>query len=397
MPDTATGDSADALVARAVALVPFLAEKAAETEAARAMLPEVRAALDEARLFDIMLGKRHGGLGGDIPTHLRVAVEIARGCGSTAWLQSLVGYQNHLIGYYGEAAQADVQAAGLPVFCGLVMGPPVVATAVEGGVRLTGRWPYVSGVDHTSWLLLSARAPDELGGAKRVLTCLIPKSEIAGVDDDWYVMGMRGTGSKTVILDDLFVPEHRVMCFRDYEAGGAPGAALDERPYFNGLPTSLLFAFVVAAPALGLAEAAFDAFLERIGTRTNARMPGSQTEWASTQAHIGRARMRIDGARQTFFDAVTRFDAQVSAGGAMSDRDKALYRMAAVQTVSDAADTVLTLFMDAGTGVVVDGHPMQRIMRDAMVLRSHFMLSADISAENAGRVLLGLSPRPPFA
>jgi 3-hydroxy-9,10-secoandrosta-1,3,5(10)-triene-9,17-dione monooxygenase len=402
MPDstgtgTETTPARDALVVRAEALAPFLAGRAAETEAARTMLPDVRAALDEAGLLDILLGRHLGGMGLDIPTHLRVAAALGRGCGSTAWVQALVGYQNYLIGFYGERAQDEVRATGKKVFCSLVLGPPVVAEAADGGIVMDGRWPYVSGVDHASWLLLSARAPDALGGGKRVLTGLIPATDLARIEDDWHTMGMRGTGSKSAILERLFVPDHRVLCVREAEAAGAPGQALDDRPYFQGMPNSNLFAFVVAAPALGLAEAAFDAFMERIGGRTNARMPGSQTEWASTQAHLGRARARIDGAYAAFFAAVDRFDAQARAGRAMDAEDRGLYRMAAVQAVADCTEVVLTLFMDSGTGVVIEGHPMQRILRDALVLRSHFMLSADLAAENAGRVVLGLSPRPPFS
>ena len=213
----------DELLARARALVPFLAEVADETESNRTMLPDVHERLTEAGLFRIMQTPHHGGFGLDLTTHLAVAAELARGCWSTSWIQSLIGNQNSHVSWYTPEAQKEVRATGAPLFAGLVMGPPEIAVRVKGGVRLNGRWPYVSGVDQATWLMLSARDPDDHA---RVLTCLLPRAD-GQIDDDWFAMGLRGTGSKSVLLDNLFVPDHRVLCYRDAEQNGAPRAAVN--------------------------------------------------------------------------------------------------------------------------------------------------------------------------
>ena len=163
------------ILGRARALVPFLSEKATETERNRSMLPEIHDRLMEAGLFHIMMAPRLGGLGLDVATHLEVAGILAEGCGSSAWVQNLVGYQNMLVGWYPRETQDEVIADGRPVFSGLVMGPPVFAEKVGGGVRLSGRWPYVSGIDQSTWLQLSAKDPDITGGKPRVLSCLLPR------------------------------------------------------------------------------------------------------------------------------------------------------------------------------------------------------------------------------
>lgn len=385
----------DEVLARARALVPFLAENATATEENRAMLPAVHDRLMEAGLFHILMAPRLGGLGLDVATHLETAGILAEGCASTAWVQCLIGYQNFLTGWYRPEAQDDVIADARPVFCGLVMGPPVHAEKVEGGIRLTGRWPYISGIDHATWLHLSAKDPDVTDGPPRVLTCLLPREQ-ATIDDDWFCMGLRGTGSKTGVLDGVFVPEHRVMCFREIERDGVPGAAVNKGPMYAGVPNSTLFGMVVAAPAVGIAECAYGAFRDRLSSRTNARMPSSQTEWPSSQARMGRARVRIDGARAMMRDAMAGLAADIAGGGTIPVERRVFYRAQMVEILRTCSEVVYELFCDAGTGVAMDGNALQRTFRDIHVLRSHFVLTPEFAEVNAGRAELGLGPTGPF-
>lgn len=380
------------VVARAAALVPFLREKAGETEQKGSMLPEVYNRLNEANLLGIMLAPRLGGLGMSLPTHLESVMETARGCGSTAWLHSLIGNQNYLVGWYPQAAQDEVLATGIPLFTCLVMGATITADKAEGGVHLTGSWPYVSGVDSANWLMLSAHDPDN---PKRNLTCLIPKSSVS-VKDDWDCFGMKGTGSKTVSLEKEFVPDHRVLCFREAEQNGIPGSTVNDGLLYKSSPNSTVFSFVVAAPAVGLAECAIEAYRERLKTRTNARMPSAQSEWASSQQRLGRARAQSDIARTTVLDSARALMSQLEQGVWISIEDRVRYRMAMIETVRLCSALVYDLFCDAGTGVMMQGSVLQRAFRDLHVLRSHFVIVPEFAAENAGRVQLDLNPVGPF-
>ncbi|NKB21802.1 MAG: hypothetical protein GKS01_15020 [Alphaproteobacteria bacterium] len=380
------------IVAWATALVPFLREKAAETENRRSMLPEVYDRLNEAGLLGITLAPGLGGLGMGLPTHLEAVMETARGCGSTAWLHSLIGNQNYLVGWYPPQAQNEVRAAGGSLFTCLVMGATITADKAEGGVRLTGSWPYVSGVDQANWLMLSAHDPDN---PKRNLTCLIPKSSVS-VKDDWYCFGMKGTGSKTVSLDDEFVPDHRVLCFREAEQNGIPGSAINDGLLYKTSPNSTVFAFVVAAPAVGLAQCAIEAYRDRLKSRTNARMPSAQSEWASSQQRLGRARTQCDIAKATVLESAHKLMKQLEAGQRISAEDRIRYRMAMVEIVRLCSELVYDLFCDAGTGVMMDDSGLQRAFRDIHVLRSHFVILPEFATENAGRIQLGLDPTGPF-
>jgi 3-hydroxy-9,10-secoandrosta-1,3,5(10)-triene-9,17-dione monooxygenase len=383
------------ILGRARALVPFLSEKATETERNRSMLPEIHDRLMEAGLFHIMMAPRLGGLGLDVATHLEVAGILAEGCGSSAWVQNLVGYQNMLVGWYPRETQDEVIADGRPVFSGLVMGPPVFAEKVGGGVRLSGRWPYVSGIDQSTWLQLSAKDPDITGGKPRVLTCLLPREQ-AVVDDDWHCMGLKGTGSKTAVLKDVFVPAHRVMCFREIEKQGIPGAAVNDGAMYGGIPNSTLFAMVVAAPAVGLAAGALAAYRERLASRTNARMPSSQTEWPTSQSRLGRARVRLDIAQRAMKTAADNVVADIEGGAGISPERQVFYRIEMVEIIRICTEIIYELFCDSGTGASMDGNVLQRAFRDIHVLRSHFVLTPEFAEVNAGRVQLDLGPTGPF-
>jgi 3-hydroxy-9,10-secoandrosta-1,3,5(10)-triene-9,17-dione monooxygenase len=383
------------ILARARALVPFLSEKATETERNRSMLPEIHDRLMEAGLFHIMMAPRLGGLGLDVATHLEVAGILAEGCGSSAWVQNLVGYQNMLVGWYPKETQDEVIADGRPVFSGLVMGPPVFAEKVGGGVRLSGRWPYVSGIDQSTWLQLSAKDPDITGGKPRVLTCLLPREQ-AVVDDDWHCMGLKGTGSKTAVLKDVFVPAHRVMCFREIEKQGIPGAAVNDGAMYGGIPNSTLFAMVVAAPAVGLASGALAAYRDRLASRTNARMPSAQTEWPTSQSRLGRARVRLDIAQRAMKTAADNVVAEIEGGAGITPERQVFYRMEMVEIIRICTEIIYELFCDSGTGASMDGNVLQRAFRDIHVLRSHFVLTPEFAEVNAGRVQLDLGPTGPF-
>ena len=380
------------VVGRATDLIPFLRQKAAETEQNRSMLPEVYDRLNKAGLFEIHLAPGLGGLGMSLPTHLESVMETARGCGSTAWLQSLIGNQNYLVGWYPPAAQDEVRAAGGSLFTCLVMGATITADRAEGGVRLTGSWPYVSGVDQANWLMLSAHDPDV---PKRNLTCLVPKSSVS-VTDDWYCLGMKGTGSKTVSLDGEFVPDHRVLCFREAEQNGIPGSAVNDGLLYQTSPNSTVFSFVVAAPAVGLAAAAIEAYRERLQSRTNARMPSAQSEWASSQERLGRAQTQCDIAKAAVLEGANALMGQLERGQRISVEDRVRYRMKMVEVVRLCSELVYELFCDAGTGVMMEGNELQRAFRDIHVLRSHFVILPEFASVNAGRVQLGLDPTGPF-
>ena len=386
------------LVARARDIAPVLAERAAATEDNRSMLPENLELLRDAGFFRIMQARRYGGYELGLAAMAEVTAEIARGSASDAWILGLCGNQNRFIGCYPAEAQEEVYAASgdHPITC-LVTGPTTTAEPVDGGYRLTGKWPYVSGVDQCNWLLLSAfDGGAETDGARNSLTFLVPRDAVAEVIDDWHVMGLRGTGSKTVVLKDAFVPSHRALNVWNYDIDPPPGAAVNPGPMFQGVPRIVIFSTMVATPALGIAAAAVDAYRDRLETRASALMSGRQSETAPSQISLGHAIEKSAMARDILLGAARDFDARAEAGEKFSAEDRIGHRLRMAEVLALCTEIVTGVFMDAGTGAMFDRNPLQRLFRDMYAIRSHVAIDPNNAAENRGRLSLGIDPKPPF-
>ena len=386
------------LVARARALVPVLAERAAATEENRSMLPETLDDLTRAGLFKVMQARRYGGYEMGLPAMAEITAEIARGSASDAWIVGLCSNQNRFVGCYPKEAQEEVFArSGDHLITCLVTGPTTTADRVEGGFRLTGKWPYVSGVDQCNWLLLSAfDGGADAGGASASLTFLVPRDEVAEVVDDWHVMGLRGTGSKTVVLEDVFVPTYRAMNVWNYDADPPPGAAVNPGAMFQGVPRIMIFTTMLAAPALGIAQAAVEAYRERLETRGSALMSGKQSENATSQIALGRATEQAAMARDVLMGAANDFQHRAEAGDTFTAEDRIGHRLRMAEVMRMCTQVVTDVFMDAGTGAMFDRNPLQRMFRDMYAIRSHVVIDPNNAAENRGRLSLGIDPKPPF-
>ena len=386
------------LVERSRALVPILSERAAATEANRSMLPETLEDLTRAGMFRIMQARRYGGYEMGLPAMAEVTAEIARGSASDAWIVGLCGNQNRFVGCYPKEAQEEVFArSGDHLITCLVTGPTSTAERVAGGFRLSGKWPYVSGVDQCNWLLLSAfDGGADAGGASASLTFLVPREDVAEVIDDWHVMGLRGTGSKTVMLEDVFVPEYRAMNVWNYDADPPPGAAVNPGAMFQGVPRIMIFTTMLTAPALGIAQSAVEAYRERLETRGSALMSGKQSENAPSQIALGRASEQAAMARDILMGAAHDFQRRAEAGDTFTAEDRIGHRLRMAEVMRMCTQVVTDVFMDAGTGAMFDGNPLQRMFRDMYAIRSHVVIDPNNAAENRGRLLLGIDPKPPF-
>jgi len=386
------------LVARARDIAPVLATTAAATEDNRSMLPESLELLRDAGLFKIMQAPRYGGYGMGLPVMAEVAAEIARGSASDAWIVGLCGNQNRFVGCYPAEAQEEVYAkSGDHLITCLVTGPTTTAQPADGGYSLTGKWPYVSGVDQCNWLLLSAfDGGAGADGASSSLTFLVPRDAVAEVIDDWHVMGLRGTGSKTVVLEDVFVPACRALNVWNYDNDPPPGAAVNAGAMYQGVPRIMIFTTMLTAPALGIASAAVDAYRDRLETRSSALMSGKQSETSASQIALGRASEQAAMARDILLGAANDFQRRAEGGDTFTAEDRIGHRTRMSEVMQICTQVVTDVFMDAGTGAMFDRNPLQRMFRDMYAIRSHVVIDPNNAAENRGRLMLGIDPNPPF-
>ncbi|RSN64735.1 oxidoreductase [Streptomyces sp. WAC 04229] len=384
-----TPQSAAALKESAAALVPLLRENAARTEADRMVAEENIAALTEAGLFRLTVPRRLGGHETDFRTFLEITSELARGCGSTAWVTTLVNVCNWMVGLYPERAQQEVWGENPDArVCG-VLAPSATTRAVEGGLVVTGRWGFASGSLHSQWASLGVPVVDAAGQQIDQGAALIPMHELT-IEDTWYVAGMRGTGSNTLVADEVFVPAHRILSVTQGVQGAYPTEHKDEALYRSALVPVL--ALVLAGPHVGLAQAGMDVVTAALakGRGISYTFYEKASESPSTQIQLAEAAQLIDTARLHLMRAADDIDSWAARGEYMPFETRARVRMDTGYVARRSREALDLLLSVQGAGSFAEANPLQRIWRDQETGSRHAVINPAIAGELYGRSLLGI-------
>src|SRR5215470_2294444 len=251
-------------------LLPVLRERAAEAERLRRLPEETFRDFQEAGLFRALQPKRYGGYELDPATFYQAVMEVGGVCGSSAWILGVIGVHNWHLALFPPQAQEDVWGKDTSVQMSTSLAPTGSVERVAGGFRLRGRWSFSSACDYCQWAVLGGLVPpDRQGDPPDMRTFLVPRSDYA-IDDNWYVMGLSGTGSKDIVVDEAFVPEYRTHSFRDAFYLTNPGVVVNDGPLYR-LPFGIVFPNCIASPAIGAALGALNAFREQTKTRVSPR------------------------------------------------------------------------------------------------------------------------------
>jgi 3-hydroxy-9,10-secoandrosta-1,3,5(10)-triene-9,17-dione monooxygenase len=376
------------LVDRAEGLRSLLADNARQSADDRRIPDTSIAALTKAGLFKVMLPRRYGGSEAGLRTCLEVVSAVAHGDGAAAWVVSLTNHSAWDIGLFPTRVQDEVFGAQPgALVCGS-LPPTGTAVQVEGGLRLSGRWGYVSGSLHAQWAVLGFTIVDPSGAAIEAAVAPIPAADYSVVDT-WFTAGMRGSGSNTLIVDDAFIPSHRVVARARLEAGDYPTEHKDEIVYRSGFYTTHTLGLV--GPLLGLGRAALDYVREAAGSK---RMAGTtfsrQADSASLQMQLGEAALLIDTAHMHARRAADDLDEHAVRGVQPSFPARARARADASRAAGQVVEAINILLNVHGSSGLVDASPLQRIWQDANVGARHVSLLPAISNEVYGKALLDL-------
>ena len=264
----------EAFVRQAAELVPVLRERAPQAEALRCVPQETIDDLGRADLLRVPVPERFGGCGLDVDLIPSVAAELGRGCGSTAWCYGIWTAGNWAVGMYPMQAQEEYWATGANTLCANSLNPAgaTSVTAVAGGYRLSGQWDFASGCDAATWVLVMGAGP------AGVLMFLVPRSDFA-IHDTWFVSGLRGTGSKDIVIHDAFVPAHRVLPATDMQEARTPGRVIHDTANYR-IPSFSASGYALAAPLVGMAQGAVETFQASMQHQASGP-PG----WADGSAH----------------------------------------------------------------------------------------------------------------
>ncbi|MER5861924.1 acyl-CoA dehydrogenase family protein [Kitasatospora sp. NPDC002040] len=342
----------------------------------RTLHPEVHAALVHAGFARHFAPQRLGGAGGGFAELLAAVALVGEECASAAWWASLQAAHARLAGQLPEAARNDIWGDGPdPALAAAVVPPAGELTPVPGGALLSGRWSAASGVDHAQWVLLAV--PGREPGIEHHRVLVVPRADIR-VHDSWYTSGMRGTGSRTLSVDGVFVPEHRIMARTSMARGSTePGA-----DHCHRLPYQLVAALLFAAPALGAARGALRAWTDLTRQRLTPQ-GASALAGADAQDLLARSSGRIDAAGLLLERAARRADSATPdpAAVALNLRDVA----AAVDLLVEAVEQLLRR---GGLRAQTEDCPLQRHWRDIHAIAAHAALQPATAAEAYGALVL---------
>ncbi len=385
----------DELVTRARALEPVLRERARQAEALRRIPDETVADLQAAGLWAAFRPARYGGA--EIPFRgmIELGAALARGCASTSWVYNNLVSHNWLLGYWPPQAQDEVWGPrpDALIGSGLVMAEGKVVP-VEGGWRISGRWPFSSGVDPSHWLMLGGRVPRSEGAEPEQHLFLVPQGRYR-ILDTWHAMGLAGTGSKDVAIEDEFVPAHRGLPFATGNGGPHPGSAVNPGPIYR-LPWLPIFSFVTAGTSLGIAQGAVHDFAAAIRSRLSTYSGKAIAELATLQMRLAEAATLVDAAETVMLKDCDEAMATAASGRAFALEDRARWRRDGAYGAQLCARAVDIVFAGAGGGAIHENHPLQRALRDVHAANGHIGVSWDLNGGIYGRVALGLEPGFPL-
>jgi alkylation response protein AidB-like acyl-CoA dehydrogenase len=376
------------LLARVESVRPVLAANAGQGSSDRRVPSESIAALTGAGAFKVMVPRRYGGYELGVRALLDVSAAVAAGDGSAGWVTSLTGVCAWMVGLYSGKAQDEVFGADPDArVCG--SGSPIgTGVQVEGGWRVSGRWPYISGSLHAGWATLGFLGSDRSGRPAGPAMALVPMVECT-LEDTWHTAGMRATGSNTLVAQDVFVPDHRVLSVSlavESRYASEYGGESVYRAAF--LPTATL---VLVGPLLGLGRAALEYVREAAGRKgIVATTFAHQADSGGFQMQLAEAGMTIDTAHLHAHRAAADIEDHAARGTHPDQLARARIR-ADTAWAAEHVVAALTLLLDAhGSGGFAESSPLHRMWLDANVGARHALINPAVSKEIYGRALLGV-------
>jgi alkylation response protein AidB-like acyl-CoA dehydrogenase len=376
--------SADDLMNRARALVPVLQERAERCEAERRVPNETIADFRRAGLLQMCQPARFGGYEHGWDVLCDVSEVLAAACGSQAWLQHIFADHTVLVATFPAQAQEEVWGKNHDTITSASFDPTGRATRVEGGFLFSGRHGFASGIDYADWLICGGRIAEK-DGLDGPHFFLVPKSD-AEVIDDWDTMALEGTGSKTFVVTDKFIPAHRFLDGHQARAGTAPGIAVNKAAVYRVPRYGGTAAAGFSALAVGMARGVLQEWLAYTATRTSRGVAmGAQQ---SMHVLAARCAAEIDAAQALYQTTVRTGMRKIEGGGTESSAERLTGRRNIAFACQLALKAGTRLFNAAGGRALYVKGAMQRQYRNLIGAVAHHGVNWESAAAEYGAALL---------
>ena len=375
-------------IALAAELRPLLARNATRAERDRRLPPENVEALQAANLFKVIVPRRWGGYGATLPTTLGIFAELAKGCSSSGWATMIINASTWWASLLPDRGQEEIFANPADSRVCNASSPASIGRRMDGGVRISGKFPFASGCWHSSWGSITGQIEDGTHNVVDRVTAFAPISEFE-IEDTWFVAGMCGTGSNTLVAKDVFFPDHRALSITEI-ANGKSSARRHSGEPSDRYAFLAATALIALSPVIGIAQAMLEKVME--GTRTRGITATTYTRQADApvlQHQIAEAALKIDSAWIQVMRAAAEVEDAARAGSQIVYVARARVRGIvgyAARLIREAIDALMSI---GGASGFADSSPLQRMWRDASIATRHALLATDPSLEIYGRALVG--------
>lgn len=380
------------LLEKVKAVLPEIAARADAAEKGRTVPAENIALLKSTGLHRALQPKAYGGLETSLPEFTECIVAIAGACASTAWAFSLLCTHNHQLAMFSKQLQDEIWGDDPDATASSSIAPFGRIEEVEGGVMFSGEMGWSSGCDHAEWAILGCRRkqPD---GTELHTFAVLPRSDYE-IRDDWYAIGVRGSGSKTLVVKDVFVPNHRIQTAKSMMEGTSAGFGLypDSKIFYT--PYRPYFASGFASISLGIAERMIEVFKEKTKNRVRAYTLTSVGTATPALMRIAESTHQVAAARA--FMEKTWEDHRIHGEEKRYPTRETLsyWRTNQAYAIKMCIEAIDRLFQAAGATALFDANEMQRLFRDGHTTGLHAYTDYDVCAQILGRELMGLEPDP---
>ena len=376
----------DEIMRRAAAIAPTLAAHARECDAARMLTAESMASMVKAGMFRIPQPRRVGGYELSLRTLADAVTALSEACPASGWVLMVMGAHHWCMGSFPEAAQDEVFGDGRDGLVAGTLSSQGVASVVDGGYRVEGRWQFCSGVDHADWVILGCA---DAATQRPLVHVVVPRAELE-VDDTWQVMGLQGTGSKDVVAHNILVPLNRAIDTRILFRGASPHA-INHATNLYRLSAEAMLSVSVATAVLGSAKFALRQFIERTKERRVILTGARKAEHGPTQVRLAEAAAEIHSADLLIHDILAEFDRLMTTGASFDNDHRVRAKWQAAYAAELCRRAVARMFSGSGAHAVYTPSALQAAFRNVNVGAQHASIDFDNSAEQYARARLGLS------
>lgn len=373
-------------------ILPTIAANASRAEQDRKVPDENIALLKSIGMHRAFQPKKFGGMEISLPQFADCIALLAGACASTAWAMSLLCTHSHQLALFSAQLQQEVWGTDPDATASSSIAPFGRTEEIEGGVLFSGEMSWSSGCDHAEWAIVGFRRKNA-EGAQDYCFAVLPRSDYQ-IRDDWFAAGMKGSGTKTLIIDNVRVPEHRIQKAKDMMEGKSAGFGLYPDSKIFYAPYRPYFASGFSTVSLGVAERMLEVFREKTKSRVRAYTGAAVGAATPALMRLAESTHQVAAAR-AFLEKTWQEHAEHSEQQRYPSRETlAFWRTNQAYATKMCIQAVDRLFEAAGGNAWFEHNEMQRLFRDSHMTGAHAYTDYDVCAQILGRELMGLEPDP---